>query len=292
MDRPKWLKIKYSENQQFINVRNIVKESKIATVCEEAKCPNISECWKGGTATFMIMGEICTRACKFCSVKTGNPQGVLEIDGPERVANNIKLMKLNYVVLTSVDRDDLKDGGSNYFADVINEINKVNPKTLIEVLIPDFLGESKLIKKIVETQVNVIAHNVETVERLTPEIRDRRASYKRSLQVLQIIKDLDPEKYTKSSIMLGLGEGDEEVLQTLKDLREVACDVVTIGQYMSPSNKHFPIKEYITPEKFDYWEKQALGLGFVFVASGPLIRSSYRAAELFLSKEIRANGHS
>jgi len=289
LPKPSWLKIKPPSGEKYTNIKQLSKELNIATVCQEARCPNMAECWGGGTATFMLMGEICTRGCRFCSVKTGNPKGVLDHDEPRKLGVAISKMGLEYVVLTSVDRDDLEDEGSGHFADSVRELKKLSPHILVEVLTPDFHGRTELIKKLVESKPDVFAHNVETVERLTKRVRDPRAGYRLSLDVLAQVKEIDPTRYTKTSIMLGLGETDEEVIQTLVDLREVGCDVVTFGQYLQPTKLKLKVEEYVTPEKFQWWQKTAEDMGFLYVASGPLVRSSYKAGEFFMTGIINRN---
>jgi len=245
----------------------------------------MEECWGGGTATFMLMGDTCTRACRFCAVKTGNPHGVLDHEEPQKVGHAIGQMKLDYVVLTSVDRDDLEDLGSGHFAETISTIKQANPKMIVECLTPDFNAEKSLIEKVIQARPEVFAHNIETVEELTPSVRDRRSGYRQSLNVLKIAKEINSKQYTKTSIMLGLGEKKDQVQKSLLDLREVGCDVVTFGQYLAPTNRHkkyLPIVEYVTPEDFQYWADYAQSLGFLYVASGPLVRSSYRAGEFFM----------
>ncbi|WP_127714205.1 lipoyl synthase [Halobacteriovorax sp. HLS] len=287
--RPAWLKVKAPTSKGYFEIKDMLKELNLVTVCQEALCPNMGECWEGGTATFMLMGDTCTRACRFCAVKTGNPKGVLDHDEPLKVGNAISKMNLNYVVLTSVDRDDLEDGGSDHFAKTIETIKENNQDMIVEVLTPDFSANKEQIARVIKAKPDVFAHNIETVEALTKRVRDRRSGYAQSLSVLKMVKEIDPTRYTKTSIMLGLGEKDEQVLQTLKDLRSVNCDVVTFGQYLSPTQRlarHLPIYEYVTPEKFSHWEKVAKEMGFLYVASGPLVRSSYKAGEYFLKGVI------
>ena len=290
--KPDWLKVRAPSGENYTRIKGLLGELKLATVCQEAKCPNMSECWSGGTATFMLMGEVCTRGCRFCNVKTGNAKiGLPAVDPfePEKVAFSISQMKLNYVVITSVDRDDMPDQGSDHFARTVKTIKKLDPNLIVEILTPDFRGDKNLVIHLASARPDVFAHNIETVERLTPSVRDPRAKYRQSLGVLQTVKEYDPKMYTKSSIMLGLGETDEEVLQTLTDLRAVGCDVVTFGQYLQPTEKHLKVIEYITPEKFKSWQNIAEGLGFLYVASGPLVRSSYRAGEFFMKGIINKN---
>jgi lipoic acid synthetase len=285
--KPDWLKVRAPSGENYGQIKNMLGELKLATVCQEARCPNMGECWAGGTATIMIMGDTCTRGCKFCNVKTGNPKGILDPLEPEKVAYSISQMNLKYVVVTSVDRDDLPDQGSGHFARTIRTMKKLDPALLIEVLTPDFRGDLSLVEKLVEAEPDVFAHNVETVERLQKTVRDPRAGYSQSLSVLKSVKSFDVSRFTKTSLMLGLGETDEEILQTLKDLREIQCDVVTFGQYLQPTPRHLPVIEYVTPEKFKYWQTTAESLGFLYVASGPLVRSSYRAGEFFMEAMIK-----
>lgn len=280
--KPHWLKVKAPSGENYTRIKGMLHDLKLSTVCEEAKCPNMGECWGGGTATFMLMGDVCTRGCKFCHIKTGNPKGVLDPNEPEKVAYSISQMDLEYVVITSVDRDDLPDQGSGHFARTVRTIKRLAPEVIVEILTPDFRGQRDLVDLITEAKPDVFAHNIETVERLTKSVRDPRAGYRQSLQVLKMVKEKDPTVYTKTSIMLGLGETDEEVLQSLKDLRDIECDVVTFGQYLQPTPRHLKVQEFITPEKFKYWQDVSEKMGFLYVASGPLVRSSYRAGEFFM----------
>lgn len=298
LQKPNWLKVKAPTGENYEQIKKMLGELKLATVCQEAKCPNMGECWSGGTATFMLMGEVCTRGCRFCNVKTGNPKGKIDPLEPEKVGYSIAQMNLKYVVITSVDRDDLPDQGANHFARTIRTIKKLNPQLIVEVLTPDFRGEQELVNILADAKPDVFAHNIETVERLTPKVRDPRATYSQSMQVLKMVKQRDPSRYTKSSIMLGLGEKDSEVQKTLEDLREIGCDVVTFGQYLQPTKRHLKVMEYIQPEKFQMWQKIAEDMGFLYVASGPLVRSSYRAGEFFMEgiiekqrREISQNGN-
>ena len=285
--KPQWLKIKISTNDNFIDIKSTLKKHELHTVCEEAHCPNISECWNGGTATFMLMGDVCTRGCRFCAVKTGNPMQKLDENEPKKLAKALAEIKLfDYVVLTSVNRDDLSDGGASHFAECIKEIKKAYPEIIVEVLIPDFNGSIESLKKIIGAEPEVIAHNIETVERLQRKVRDARANYRQSLSVLENAKKMNPKTYTKSSIMLGLGENDGEVIQSMKELRAINVDILTIGQYLRPSDWHLPINSFVEPSKFRYFEQKALELGFLFCASGPFVRSSYRAGELFVRNVI------
>lgn len=284
--KPDWLKVRAPAGENYSRIKNMLGDLKLATVCQEAKCPNMGECWSGGTATFMLMGEVCTRGCKFCHVKTGNPKGVLDPLEPEKVGYSISQMNLQYVVITSVDRDDLPDQGSGHFARTIRTIKKLDPDLIVEILTPDFRGDLDLVRQLTDSKPDVFAHNVETVERLQKKVRDPRANYQQSLSVLDAVKKHDPTRYTKTSLMLGLSETDEEIMQTLKDLRAIDCDVVTFGQYLQPTARHLKVEEYITPEKFKEWQKIAEDMGFLYVASGPLVRSSYRAGEFFMKGVI------
>jgi lipoic acid synthetase len=272
--------------ERYMQIKDLLKGLNLATVCQEAQCPNIGECWGGGTATIMLMGEVCTRGCRFCNVKTGNPKGALDLEEPQKVAHAVSQMGLDYVVLTSVDRDDLPDEGSMHFAKTVRNLKVSAPDLIVEVLTPDFKGNEQFIGYIVDAEPDVFAHNVETVESLQTRVRDPRAGYKQSLRVLEFVKERDETRYTKTSIMLGLGEKDEEVRQTLRDLRGVGCDVVTFGQYLQPQKRHLPVEEFVTPEKFREWQSEAESMGFLYVASGPLVRSSYRAGEFFMKGVI------
>ncbi len=271
--KPDWLKTKIPIGKQYLGVREIVEKNKLHTICTSGHCPNIADCWGRGTATLMILGDICTRACKFCNVKTGKPLPV-DLKEPERVAGSVKLMKVKHCVLTSVDRDDLEDGGASIWAETIRKIKQVSPETTIEALIPDFDGRKELIMQVVDAGAEVVSHNLETVERLTPLIRSR-AKYNVSLKVIRIISE--SKARSKSGIMLGLGEKRKEVLQTMDDLLAVGCEVMTIGQYMQPTRKHLDVKEYVSPDVFEDYRKTGLEKGFRFIESSPLVRSSYHA---------------
>ena len=271
--KPKWLKVKLPTATAYKNVSSVVKKHKLHTICESGNCPNTGECWGAGTATFMILGNICTRSCGFCNVQTGRPLSV-DINEPRNIANSVKIMKVKHAVITSVDRDDLKDGGSNIWAETVNEIRKVNPNTTLETLIPDFKAKKEDIQKIIDVAPEVVSHNMETVERLTKKVRIQ-AKYRRSLDVLNILNKSGVR--TKSGIMLGLGETDEEVIQTMKDLLDVGVTIMTIGQYLQPSKKHLPVFEYVHPDKFEMFKNIGIKLGFRIVESGPLVRSSYHA---------------
>lgn len=284
--KPEWLKIRPPSGEKYIMIKGLKEGLELHTVCEEAHCPNICECWGGGTATFMVMGDLCTRHCRFCAVKSGRPNGYLDPLEPVKLAYAIRRMNLRYVVVTSVDRDDLEDGGASHFAACIREIRRLNPSIYVEVLIPDFRGDVEALKRVVEARPNVVAHNIETVRRLTPIVRDPRAGYDQSLAVLENIKELDGGIYTKSSIMVGLGETKEEVVSAMRDLREVGVDFLTIGQYLQPSKGHIPVKEYVHPDVFEEYRLIGESLGFKYVASGPLVRSSYKAGEYFIMKNL------
>lgn len=280
--KPSWLKVRAPGGENYVRIKDMLKSLNLATVCQEARCPNIGECWSGGTATFMLMGEVCTRGCRFCAVKTGNPRGKIDNEEPEKVGFAIAKMGLEYVVITSVDRDDLPDQGAEHFARTIRTIKAGDPKLIVEVLTPDFRGNRDHIRHLTEAKPHVFAQNIETVERLTRRVRDPRAGYRQTMNFLAAVKEFDPTRYTKSSIMLGLGEEREEVIQTLRDLRDVGCDVVTFGQYLQPTKRHLKVEKYATPEEFEEWKNIADGMGFLYVASGPLVRSSYRAGEFFM----------
>jgi lipoic acid synthetase len=277
--KPPWLKARAPTGSGFQGVRAIVREHRLATVCEEAKCPNIGECWNAGTATLMLMGAVCTRACRFCSVDTGTPRGWLDPDEPENAARTVELMKLGYVVLTSVDRDDLADGGAAHYAACVRAIRRRNPHTAVEALTPDFRGVLADVATVVDAGVAVFAQNIETVRRLTHPVRDPRAGYEQTLAVLAHAKCRRASVLTKSSLMLGLGESDEEIAATLSDLRAAQVDIVTLGQYLRPTLNHLPVERFVTPAEFDRYRELALALGFLECVSGPLVRSSYRAEQ-------------
>ncbi|MBI2281673.1 MAG: lipoyl synthase [Bacteroidetes bacterium] len=271
--KPDWLRVKLPIGEEYKKVRELVSTHKLHTICESGNCPNMGECWGAGTATFMILGNICTRSCGFCNVKTGKPLAV-DLQEPERVANSIKLMKIKHGVITSVDRDDLKDGGSIIWAETINKIREVSPGTTLETLIPDFKGEWDNLQRIIDVAPEIVSHNLETVRRLTKQVRIQ-AKYDRSLEVLKRLKDGGMK--VKSGIMLGLGETEEEVIETLQDLQHVGCEIVTIGQYLQPSPKHLPVVEFVHPTQFAKYKQIGLELGIGYVESGPLVRSSYHA---------------
>ncbi|XP_043510519.1 lipoyl synthase, mitochondrial isoform X1 [Frieseomelitta varia] len=288
---PPWLKTEIPVGKNYNRIKSQLRQLQLSTVCEEARCPNIGECWGGGThgtatATIMLMGDTCTRGCRFCSVKTSRTPLPLNPEEPLNTATAIAEWGLDYIVLTSVDRDDLSDGGASHIAETVKEIKK-RTNILVECLVPDFRGNENCVATIVNSNLDVFAHNIETVERLTPFVRDRRAQYRQSLKVLKTAKEYKPELITKSSIMLGLGETDEEIEQTMKDLREVNVDALTLGQYMQPTKRHLRVIEYVTPEKFKKWENIGNELGFLYTASGPLVRSSYKAGEFFLTNILK-----
>lgn len=284
--KPEWLKTKKQESSAaFLKVKNITAKHRLATVCEEAKCPNINECWSHGTATIMLMGAVCTRACKFCSVDTGNPKGWLDKDEPQNTAESVRLMDLSYVVLTSVDRDDIADGGAQHYADSINAIKHMNSAIKVEALTPDFNGNTNHIDKLLKTDVDVFAQNVETVERLTHPVRDPRAGYWQTLNLLKYVKETKPNVLTKTSIMVGLGETDDEIEQLMDDCLASKIDILTLGQYMQPTKHHLAIDRFVSPDRFEYYRELGLSKGFLEVASGPMVRSSYRADRVFKNAE-------
>lgn len=316
LPKPSWLKAAPATSPKYHELRSTVRQLGLATVCEEAKCPNIGDCWGGGktqvgassgsevideeleqhygtaTATIMIMGDTCTRGCSFCAVKTSRKPPPLDSEEPNKVAEAVTNWGLDYVVLTSVDRDDLVDQGADHFRKVVQRLKDLNndgdKKLIVEALTPDFQGELDLVTKVATSGLDVYAHNIETVERLTPRVRDRRAGYEQTLNVLAHVKKVNPNVLTKTSIMLGLGETDDEIRTTLQDLRDNDVDVVTFGQYLQPSRRHLPVKEYVTPEKFEEWRIEAEEVyGFKYCASGPLVRSSYKAGEFFLKNMVR-----
>ena len=288
--KPEWLKTRPPSGERFAEIKSTLRERDLHTVCEEANCPNLGDCWSGrngpGTATFMLMGDRCSRGCNFCDVETGGMEP-LDPDEPENVAEAVAEIGLEYVVLTSVDRDDLADGGSGHFAETIREIKRRDPSILVETLIPDFQGDPEAVRKIIDADPDVVAHNVETVERLQWPVRDRRAGYEQSLSVLEQVAE-ESDVYTKTSLMLGVGEYDHEVYQTLSDLREADVDVVTFGQYLQPSRSHLEVFDYVHPDKFDVWKAVAEEeFGFLYCASGPMVRSSFRAGEFFVEAVLR-----
>ncbi|RIB16766.1 hypothetical protein C2G38_2090061 [Gigaspora rosea] len=289
---PEWLKTKVPVGANYARIKSDLRGLNLHTVCEEARCPNIGDCWGGGehktaTATIMLMGNECTRGCRFCSVKTSRTPKPLDSNEPENVAVAISKWGLDYVVLTSVDRDDIPDGGSEHFAKTIRLLKKKAPHILVECLTGDFRGDLDCVARVANSGLDVYAHNIETVESLTPYVRDRRATFRQSLKVLEHVKKIKPSLITKSSIMLGVGETDQEVMDAMKELRKIEVDCVTLGQYMRPTKRHMKVYEYVTPEKFEYWKKVGDDLGFLYTASGPLVRSSYKAGEFFISSVLR-----
>jgi lipoic acid synthetase len=271
--KPKWLRVKLPTGENYKKVRSLVDEHKLHTICESGSCPNMGECWGEGTATFMILGNICTRSCGFCAVKTGKPLAA-DLAEPAKVAESVKLMGVKHAVITSVDRDDLEDGGSTIWVKTVEAIREASPQTTMETLIPDFAGKWQNLQNIIDVAPEIVSHNLETVRRLTKQVRIQ-AKYDRSLEVLMRLKKGGMK--TKSGVMLGLGETEEEILETIVDLANVKCDILTLGQYLQPTPKHLPVMEFVTPEKFDFYKEFALSKGFRYVESGPLVRSSYRA---------------
>lgn len=284
--KPHWLKAKLPTKTEFKTMKKVLNKQNLHTVCEEAFCPNHAECWESGTATFLLMGSYCTRSCRFCDVETRNPHQQLDSEEPKKLAQTVNELGIKYVVLTSVTRDDLPDGGASHINRCILEVRRSNPNVLIEVLIPDLQGDLSALRKIIETKPNVLGHNIETTESLTSIVRDKRASFKQSIKVLENIKEIDPQILTKSSIMLGLGESEKDILNALKELKRVKIDIVTLGQYLQPSRRHLNVVDYIEPRKFEYWKKVALEMGFLYVASGPLVRSSYKAGEFYIKNYL------
>jgi lipoic acid synthetase len=278
--KPAWLKTRLPSGAATREVDELLGRLRLNTVCASARCPNLGECWGRGTATFMILGDTCTRHCRFCAVKTGNPEGILDPTEPERVAAAAEQLKLSYVVITSVDRDDLPDSGAGQFRATIAAVRRAAPSARIEVLIPDFSGRDEPLATVAQARPDLLGHNLETVEALTPEVRDPRAGYQRSLSVLRRAKSVNPQLVTKSGIMVGLGETPEQVCQALCDLRASRVDIVTIGQYLSPTRRNLPVREYVPPERFAAYESRARALGFDAVFSGPLVRSSYHAEDV------------
>ena len=284
--KPRWLRARLPAGKTFSSVRQTVREHRLSTVCEESMCPNIGECWNAGTATIMVMGSVCTRACRFCAVDTGNPKGWLDPQEPLNTANAVRLMGLKYVVITSVDRDDLDDGGAEHYAACVREIKKMNPATAVEALTPDFNGVLSHVETVVDSGLEVFAQNVETVKRLTHPVRDPRAGYQQTLDVLAHAKTFRPDVLTKTSLMLGLGEQDHEILQTMDDLRDAGVDILTLGQYLRPTPNHLAIERYVTPEQFESFRREGLEKGFVEVVAGPLVRSSYRAEQVLQKNNV------
>jgi len=284
--KPHWLRAKLPAGKGYSAVRQTVREHRLSTVCEESMCPNIGECWNAGTATIMVMGSVCTRACRFCAVDTGNPHGWLDPEEPLNTARAVKLMKLAYVVITSVDRDDLADGGAGHYASCVREIKRLNPRTAVEALTPDFGGVTAHVETVVDSGLEVFAQNVETVRRLTHPVRDPRASYEQTLGVLAHARRHRPDILTKTSLMLGLGERDHEIVETMRDLRDIGVDILTLGQYLRPTPNHLPVERYVTPSEFDAYRREGLDLGFVEVVAGPMVRSSYRAEQVLQKNNV------
>ena len=285
--KPPWLKVPFPGGDRYSWIKSRSTRLNLSTVCEEANCPNIGECWNGGTATFMLMGETCTRGCRFCAVKSAKYPPALDADEPSKLAGTIKKMNLNYVVLTTVNRDDLPDQGASHIARCIKATQRTTPRLLIEMLMPDFRGEIELVQQIIDASPAVLAHNLETVRRLTPEVRDYRADYDQSLEVLRYLKTNCPEGYTKSSLMLGLGESRREILQAMQDMRNAGVDFLTIGQYLQPTRKHLKVLKFLHPHEFNELGQIGDKMGFDYVASGPLVRSSYKAADFYIERKIR-----
>ena len=287
---PPWLKAKMPGGERYARIKGRARDLSLHTVCEEARCPNVGECWGGGTATFMVMGDVCTRGCHFCAVTTRRQGRPLDPQEPDNLAHAIAEMQLDYVVITSVDRDDLPDQGAAHFAACIAAVRRKAPQTMVEVLVPDFRGERALCDQLVDAAPEVLAHNLEVVERLTPSVRDPRAGYRQSLDVLAAFKARNPAQLTKSSLMVGLGETEAEMDRAMAELRAAGCDFLTIGQYLRPTSKdaHLPVLAYIHPDQFAAYERRGLELGFAYVASGPLVRSSYKAGEFFIRQYLQA----
>ena len=288
--KPPWLKVRAPGGERYTELKRTLRGLDLYTVCEEARCPNVGECWSQGTATVMVLGDTCTRGCRFCAVTTGNPRGAVDPREPEHVARALTGLGLRYVVLTMVDRDDLLDGGAAHVAETVTRLKRYQPDLLVETLVGDFGGRQRDIATIVAAAPDVFAHNIEVTRRLTPRIRDQRCSYDRSLEVLRSAKAQAPDRFVKSSIMVGIGETNDEILETLRDLRSAGVDVVTLGQYLRPTDKHAPVDRWVDPAEFVEWERLGPELGFAFVASGPLVRSSYHAAEGFIAARVRRGG--
>ncbi|TXS92782.1 lipoyl synthase [Parahaliea maris] len=286
LKKPEWLRIRARGGATYEKVKGIVHEHRLATVCEEAMCPNMSECWSAGTATIMLMGDVCTRACRFCAVNTGNPKGWLDSEEPDNTARSVALMGLKYVVLTSVNRDDLADGGAGHYAACVRRVKEDNPETAVEALTPDFLGVLADVETVVDSGIEVFAQNVETVRRLTHPVRDPRASYEQTLAVLAHAKAHRPDVLTKTSLMLGLGETDEEIREAMDDLRAAKVDILTFGQYLQPTANHLPIQRYVTPDEFEQYRLWGLEKGFLEVVSGVFVRSSYRAEQVLEKNNV------
>ena len=287
--KPHWIRIRYQANDKTNHIGRLMGRFGLNSVCQSAHCPNRSECWAAGTATFMIMGDTCTRGCRFCAIKTSPNPPAPDPEEPDKLAEAVSELKLRYAVITSVDRDDLADDGAGHYAECVKKVREKNPGTIVETLIPDFKGKREALRKLVGSRPHVISHNLETVEGLTPEIRDMRASYAQSLGVLKTVRELGEGKIiTKSGIMVGFGETKEEVLRTMKDAKGAGVEIFTIGQYLSPGDSHYPVGEFVEPKVFEEYEQEGYELGFSFVASGPMVRSSFRAGEPFMKKLIFA----
>ena len=284
--KPDWLRVRVQGGPNFDKVQGIVKEHRLATVCEEAKCPNMSECWSSGTATIMLMGDVCTRACRFCAVNTGNPKGWLDPEEPDNTARSVQLMKLRYVVLTSVNRDDLPDGGAGHYAQCVRRVKADNPQTAVEALTPDFLGVPRDVETVLDSGIEVFAQNVETVRRLTHPVRDPRAGYDQTLAVLAHAKHYRPDVLTKTSLMLGLGETEAEIIEAMDDLRAADVDILTLGQYLQPTAHHYPIARWVSPDEFETYRQWGLDRGFLEVVSGVFVRSSYRAEQVLQKNNV------
>ena len=289
--KPSWLKVRAPGGSEYRRLKQTLRKLDLHTVCEEARCPNVGECWSAGTATVMILGDVCTRGCRFCAVKTGNPRGGVDPREPEHVARALAELELKYAVLTMVDRDDLLDGGAEHVAATVSALKRRRPSMLVETLVGDFRGNMGAVELVVESRPDVFAHNLEVTRALTASIRDARCSYDKSLDVLRHAKRCAPERLTKSSLMVGLGETDDEVLEAMRDLRAAGVDIVTLGQYLRPTPKHAAVERYVTPEAFASYEREGRKMGFQFVASGPLVRSSYHAAEAFVAAAIAPTAH-
>lgn len=286
--KPPWLKVRAPSGESYARIKGLRRDLQLATVCEEARCPNLAECWAAGTATFMVLGDTCTRACRFCNVKTGNPRGALDRDEPAKLALAVRTMNLSYTVLTMVDRDDLPDGGADHVNRCVDAVARACPDLKIEILAGDFRAMEAPLASLAQGRAHVLAHNIETVEELTRRVRDGKSGYAQSLRALEILKAAAPDKLTKSSIMLGLGETDAQVRKAMGDLLARGVDILTFGQYLQPTPKHLPVASYVHPDAFARWKEEAESMGFLFCASGPLVRSSYKAGEMFANRWLRA----
>jgi len=284
--KPSWLRARLPAGKGYGSTLNIVRQHRLSTVCEESMCPNIGECWNAGTATIMVLGSVCTRACRFCAVDTGNPKGWIDADEPRNVGRAVQLMALKYVVITSVDRDDLRDGGAAHYAACVTAIKEQNPQTAVEALTPDFNGVREHIELVIESGVDVFAQNIETVRRLTHPVRDPRAGYAQTIDVLRHAKQYRPDVLTKTSLMLGLGERDREIMQTMDDLRAANVDILTLGQYLRPTPNHLAVERYVTPAEFQAYREEGLDKGFLEVVAGPMVRSSYRAEQVLQKNNV------